>query len=58
MAFIVPDVRGAVSAYAKGLKTGPWLLMEHFVPAWQRYRGSPTDIDLSVATAYSGSMMI
>jgi hypothetical protein len=58
IAFTVPDLRSAIPVYADRLHAGPWLLMEHFRPATQRYRREPTTQDVSLALAYTGSMMV
>ena len=58
IAFTVPDLRAAIPVYADRLHAGPWVLMEHFRPPTQRYRGQPTTQDVSLALAYTGSMMV
>ncbi len=57
VAYVVPDLREAIPYYTGLLWTGPWLVVEHLEPKSQRYRGAPTTMDVSIATAYSGSMM-
>ncbi|MEX6723732.1 VOC family protein [Parapedomonas caeni] len=57
MAFIVPDIKAALPAYAKQLNVGPWFVIEHFAFDWVRYRGQPTDVDLTLALGFSGGMM-
>jgi hypothetical protein len=54
---VVPDLGKAIPLYAELLRTGPWLVIEHLEPKSQRYRSKPTTMDVSIATAYSGSMM-
>lgn len=56
-AYIVADLRQAIPLYTSLLRAGPWLIVEHLQPEAQLYRGAPTDLDVSIATAYSGSMM-
>jgi len=58
IAFTVPDLRSAIPVYADRMHAGPWLLMEHFRPAIQRYRGKPTHQDVSLAVAFTGSLMV
>lgn len=58
IAFTVPDLTSAIPVYADRMHAGPWLLMEHFRPATQHYRGNPTHQDVSLAVAFSGSMMV
>jgi Glyoxalase/Bleomycin resistance protein/Dioxygenase superfamily len=57
IAYIVPDIDAAIREQATRLRIGPWLLLEHFVPTWQKYRGRPTELDASIAISFSGSMM-
>lgn len=57
IAYVVQDIRAAIHEHATRLRIGPWLLLEHFVPIWQRYRGQPTALDASLAISFSGSMM-
>lgn len=57
IAYVVQDIRAAIHEHATRLRIGPWLLLEHFVPIWQKYRGRPTELDASLAISFSGSMM-
>ena len=57
IAYVVQDIRAAIHEHAGRLRIGPWLLLEHFVPTWQKYRGRPTRLDASIAISFSGSMM-
>ncbi len=57
IAYVVQDIRAAIHEHATRLRIGPWLLLEHFVPTWQTYRGRPTELDASLAISFSGSMM-
>jgi hypothetical protein len=56
--YVVPDLPAAIRGYAEVLRIGPWFVAENFAPQSQRYRGQPTNVDVSIATAYSGSAMI
>jgi len=58
IAFTVPDLTSAIPVFADRLHAGPWMLMEHFHPPTQHYRGKPTDQDVSLAVAFTGSMMV
>jgi hypothetical protein len=57
IAYVVQDIRAAIQEHATRLRIGPWLLLPHFVPTWQKYRGRPTELDASLAISFSGSMM-
>jgi hypothetical protein len=57
-AYIVDDLLRAIPFYASLLRAGPWLIVEHLQPTSQLYRGGRTEVDVSIATAYSGSMMV
>jgi len=57
-ALIVPDIDEAITHYVNLLGIGPWTMIRHFPPIRQKYRGGATDLDVSIATAYSGSMMM
>lgn len=58
IAFTVPDLHAAIPVYADRVHAGPWLLMEHLRPTTQCYRGEPTTQDVSLAIAFTGSMMV
>ena len=58
IAFTVPDVRSAIPVFADRMHAGPWTVLEHLRPATQHYRGEPTDQDVSLAIAFTGSMMV
>ncbi len=55
-AYVVDDLEAAAHHWTKTLGIGPWFLLEHFEADNKTYYGAPTDVDLSVALAYSGSM--
>ena len=55
-AYVVDDLEAAAVKWTKTLGIGPWLLLEHFEADNMTYYGKPTDVDLSVALAYAGSM--
>ncbi len=56
--FVVRDLEKAIHHWAETLGVGPFFVLEH-VP-YQRclYKGSPSDIDMSVAIAYRGEVQI
>ena len=55
-AYIVEDIRAAMDVFTRHLNVGPWFWREGGVFPWQVYRGKPTDVELSIAMGYSGSM--
>ena len=58
VAYIVEDIHAAMNRYGVQLNLGPWFLFEHFQFQWLKYRGKPCDLDLTLALANSGHMMI
>ena len=56
--YVVEDWRAAAEHWAKNLGVGPFFPMEHVPFAECRYKGEPTDIDVTVAIAYSGDYQI
>jgi hypothetical protein len=56
--YVVPDLSAAMSRYAELLDIGPWFVTGHFQPHVQLYRGEPTEVDVSIASAYSGALMV
>lgn len=56
--FVVRDWRGAAAHWAENMGVGPFFVMEHIAFDECFYRGEPTDIDMSVAIAYSGDFQI
>ena len=56
--FVVRDWREAALHWAGTLGVGPFFVMEHVEFGECRYKGEPTDIDMSVAIAYTGGYQI
>lgn len=56
--FVVSDWREAAEHWAQALGTGPFFVVEHIEFAECRYRGEPSNIDMSVAIAYAGDFQI
>ena len=56
--YVVNDWREAAAHWAETLGVGPFFAMEHVQFAEVFYRGEPTDLDMSVAIAYSGEHQI
>jgi hypothetical protein len=58
-AFVVPDLDAALDHWTRVMGVGPFFVFEHvqYAEAWHRGRVA-TDIDMTVAIAYWGSMQI
>jgi hypothetical protein len=55
-AFIVPDVWAGAAEFARRLRIGPFFVIEHFPLLDYHYRGKPSEIDVTLALGFSGSM--
>ena len=58
MAYVVPDVRAAMSAWVEKVKVGPWFLLEHFTGNDPKYRGRDSTADVAIAMSFAGHMNI
>ncbi|WP_374596083.1 VOC family protein [Sphingosinicella sp.] len=56
IAYIVPDITTAMKHYMPRLNCGPWFVIEHFPLLDAQYRGEPTELDITLAIGFSGSM--
>jgi hypothetical protein len=56
--FIVKDVYESIGAFLDVYGIGPWFVFEHYPMKDCKYRGSPAELDFTVAVAYSGPMML
>ncbi|MDJ0699875.1 MAG: VOC family protein [Woeseiaceae bacterium] len=56
--FVVRDWREAAMHWADKLGVGPFFVLEHVEFDVCRYRGEQTDIDMTVAIAYTGGYQI
>lgn len=57
VAYVVEDIQRATTEFTARLKIGPWFVSGPFTPAKEaRYRGKPTDINLTLAVGFSGHM--
>jgi Glyoxalase/Bleomycin resistance protein/Dioxygenase superfamily len=57
VAFTVENIAESMETFTRQMNIGPWFLIEHFSFDWLRYRGEPSDIDITIALANSGHMM-
>ena len=58
MAYVVPDIREAMTWWVRECRVGPWFLIEHFWGPDHRYRGAPSQAHVSIAMAFAGHMSI
>ncbi len=56
VAYVVEDIEKAMNHWTKTLGVGPFFLFEHFALEDYRYRGKPSDLDITIAMGFSGSM--
>jgi hypothetical protein len=55
--FIVKDVYESIRGFLDVYGVGPWFVFEHYPMHGFQYRGEPSQIDFTVAIAYSGPML-
>ena len=58
IAYTVADIEAVIRSYAVDLKLGPWFLRGPLQAKKPVYRGKAQTLNLSIAIAYSGHMMI
>jgi hypothetical protein len=58
MAYVVADIRAAISEWTAKLNVGPWFLLEHFTGINPVYRGQPSKADVAIAMSFAGHMNI
>ena len=56
VAYVVEDIKKAMAHWTEKLDVGPFFLFEHFALEDYRYRGQQSDLDITIALAFSGSM--
>lgn len=56
VAYVVEDIEKAMEHWTNTLGVGPFFLFEHFALEDYRYRGKPSDLDITIALGFSGSM--
>jgi hypothetical protein len=56
VAYVVDDIDRELERWTKELGVGPFFLFRSFPVIEPKYRGKPTDIDIDLALAFSGSM--
>lgn len=58
LAYVVPDLDAALAYWTGTLKVGPFFLFEHAPLENQRYRGGPSNADVTLALGNSGGLQI
>jgi hypothetical protein len=57
-AYTVDDIQAGMRRYTDLLHIGPWFLIGPFVPAKGVYRGAVTKMNISLAVAFAGQVMV
>lgn len=57
-AYTVEDIQQGMRQFGSRLGIGPWFLIGPFVPAKGIYRGAVTTMEISLAVAFAGQIMI
>ncbi len=58
LAYVVRDLDAALRYWVDTLKVGPFFLFEHCPLENQRYRGKPSNVDVTLALGNSGDLQI
>ncbi len=58
VAYVVRDLDAALKYWTEALKVGPFFLFEHCPLENQRYRGGPSNADVTLALGNSGDVQI
>ena len=58
VAYTVADIDAGMQLYGETLGIGPWFKVGPFVPQKGIYRGAVTDMQVSLAIAYMGTIMV
>ncbi len=56
--YVVPDLEIAAMEWVDRTGIGPWYIAERIPLDYFQYRGSDSDIDIGIATAFTGSLEI
>jgi len=56
--YVVRDVRAAMEYWVNAIGVGPWFYFDRVKIDYFRYRGEPSDIEMSIALANSGDLQI
>lgn len=58
LGYVVTDLETAALEWVERTGIGPWYAAEHMPMDYFRYRGSSSDVDIGIATAFTGSVEI
>ena len=58
MCYLVEDIEASMQRWVEQLEVGPWFLLEHFTGERGTYRGEPGDVDVALAMAHAGHMLV
>ena len=58
VAYVVRDLDAALRYWVDVLYVGPFFMFENFVLGDQKYRGNPSNVDLTIALGNSGAVQI
>lgn len=56
--WVVPDIQASMHHWAETLGIGPWFLMPNLRPGDFECAGKPSDVEISLAVAYSGKLQL
>lgn len=56
VAYFVEDIQRSMKDFTARLKVGPWYVTQPFTPHEARYRGQPTQVNLTLAIGFAGHM--
>ena len=56
--YVVPDLKSAAMEWASRTGIGPWYIAEQVPLDYFRHRGVQSDIEIGIATAFTGSLEI
>ena len=56
--YVVRDIEAAMKHWTETLGVGPFYYIEHVKMDWFRYRGQPSDAEVSIALANTGDLQI
>lgn len=58
LGYVVRDINRAMHHWAEVMRIGPFYYQEHMLVSAFSFRGNSTEIDVSIAVAYSGALQI
>jgi glyoxalase/bleomycin resistance protein/dioxygenase superfamily protein len=58
MCYIVEDIQASMGTWVDELSAGPWFLLPSFTGVEPRYRGEPSEAEVTLAMGFAGHMCI